>query len=79
MIVEQRNFNLEPLVARDGIILSPPHIKLGSVQQFIQDLHENSTSFAYVRQIIPGISIEKVRADTFDDLQIRELAMILIS
>jgi hypothetical protein len=63
----------EPLVARDRIILSPLHIRLGLMKPFVKALIKDSSCIEYIAHRLPGLTMEKLKAGIFDDPQIRQL------
>ena len=73
MVVGDKNIIHEALVGKDKIILSPLHIKLGLMKQFVKALDPKGPCFAFIGQKMPGLSIEKQRAGIFDGPQIRQL------
>jgi hypothetical protein len=48
MVVEEQNVINEPSVARDRIILSPLHIKLGLKEQFVKALNKDGSCIEYM-------------------------------
>ena len=50
------------LVPVEKILLSPPHIKLGPVKQFVKALNPASASFQHIRQMFPKVSDAKISA-----------------
>ena len=60
------------LVAAKKIILSPFHIKLGYMKQYVKALDVNGEYFKYICYGFPGLSEQK-RADIFNGLHIRQL------
>ncbi|GFU64795.1 uncharacterized protein TNCV_2128691 [Trichonephila clavipes] len=61
-----------PLVRRDRIILSPLHIKLGIMKQFVKALDKSGECFNFLSRKFPGLNIEKLKASIFDGPQIRQ-------
>ncbi|KAL4717298.1 hypothetical protein ACJJTC_017185 [Scirpophaga incertulas] len=72
MEVGKQNVINPPLVLRDKIILSPLHIKLGLMKQFVKALYKNGQCFSYISKMT-ALSIEKLKAGIFDGPQIRTL------
>ena len=68
-----KNIINEPLVPRDRIILPPLHIKLGLIKQLVKALGKDSECFKYICRSFPGLSIEKLKAEIFDEPGIRKL------
>ena len=53
---------------------SPPvHIKLGLMKQIVKALNKERFWFDYICRTFPALSMEKLKADIFDGLQIRKL------
>jgi hypothetical protein len=73
MVVGGINVINEPLVARDGIILPPLHIKLGLMKQFVKALNKDGSCVEHITHKLPGITMDKLKARSFDDPQIRQL------
>ena len=73
LAVGDRNIINEPLVNRDYIILTPLHIKLGLLKQFVKTLDEDGDCFSYIAKTFTGLNIEKFEANIFDGPQIRKL------
>lgn len=63
----------EPIVSREKIIFPPLHIKLGIMKQFVKSLDDDRPCFKHIRDVLPAVSYEKVRAGIFDGPQIRQL------
>ena len=55
------------------IILTPLHIKLGIMKQFIRAVSQDSPCFVYLQQKMSAIITEKLKAGIFDGPQIRQL------
>ena len=73
LAVGDKNIINEPLVSRHRIILSPLHIKLGLMKQFVKALDKHGDCFNYIVKKFPGLSMEKIKAGIFDGPQIRKL------
>jgi hypothetical protein len=73
MVVGGQNVINEPLVARDGIILPPLHIKLGLMKQFLKVLNKDGSCTEYVAHKLPGLNMEKLKAGIFDGPKMRQL------
>jgi hypothetical protein len=73
MVVGGQNVINEPLVARDGIILPPLHIKLGLMKQFVKALNKDGSCIEYIAHKLPGLTMEKLKAGIFDGPRIRQL------
>ena len=69
----ENNIGNNPLVDRKNIILSPLHIKLGLMKQFVKALDRSGDCFGYICSTFPGFSYEKKKAEIFDGPQIRTL------
>lgn len=57
----RENVITDLLVPRDKIILSPLHIKLGLMNQFVQVLDKEGLCFQYISSAFLGLSIEKLK------------------
>lgn len=53
----KQNLGQNSFVARDKIILTPVHIKLGIMKQFVKSLDKEY--FFYIWQILPQLTMEK--------------------
>ena len=73
LAVGDKNIINKPLVNLDRIILSPLHIKLGLMKQFVKALSKDGDYFNYITKTFPGLSMEKLKAGIFDGPQIRKL------
>jgi hypothetical protein len=73
MVVGGQNVINECLVARDRIILTPPHIKLGLMKQFVKALNKDGPCIEYIAHKLPGLTMEKLKAGIFNGPQIRQL------
>jgi hypothetical protein len=73
MVVGGQNVINEPLVARDGIILPPLHIKLGLMKQIVKALNKDGPCIEHIAHKLPGLIMEKLKAGIFDGPQIRQL------
>ena len=62
-----------PLVDSQKILLSPLHIKLGLMKNFVKALDREGRGFAFLGQKFPRVSREKMKAGILDGPQIREL------
>ena len=73
LAVGDKNIINEPLVSRDRIFLPPLHIKLGLMKQFVKALDKHGDCFNYIVKKFPGLSMKKMKAESFDGPQIRKL------
>jgi hypothetical protein len=73
MVVGGQNVINEPLVARGRIILSPLHIKLGLMKQFVKTLNKYGSCIEYIAHMLPGLTVEKLKTGIFNGPQIRQL------
>ena len=48
----------------------PLHIKLGLMNQFVKALPTYGDCFKYITFVLPGLLIEKIKANVFDGPQI---------
>ncbi|KAI6661755.1 hypothetical protein LOD99_9889 [Oopsacas minuta] len=60
----------EPLVGREKVLLSPLHIKLGLVEQFVKALDFEGESFQEIRAMFPKLSDDKLKGGIFVGPQI---------
>lgn len=63
----------EPLVDPKKILLSPLHIKLGLMKQFIKALDKEGECFQYLKEQVSKLSDAKIKKDIFDGPQIRKM------
>ena len=73
MRVTTANVINELLVAKEKIIISPLHVELGLIKQFVKGLPATGSCFNYICRAFPGFTIEKLKTGIFDGLQIRKL------
>jgi hypothetical protein len=73
MVDGGQNVMNELLVARDRIILPPLHIKLGLMKQFVKVLSKDGLCIEYIVHKLPGLTMEKLKAEIFDGPQIIQL------
>ena len=73
LAVGDKNIINEPLVSRDRTILPPLHIKLGLMIQFVKALDKHGDCFNYIVKKFLGLSMEKMKAGSFDGPKIRKL------
>ena len=71
LIPGKHNVLLEALVPREKILLSPLHIKLGLVKQFVKALEPNSLAYLHIREMFLHLSYEKLTGGIFTGPQIR--------
>ena len=62
-----------PLVEQSKILLSPLHIKLRLMKNFVKALDREERGLAFLHQKFQQKSMEKIKAGIFDGPQIREL------
>ena len=72
-VAGQIEFLSHPLVEPSKILLSPLHIKLGLMKNFVKALDREGRGFAFLLQKFQQKSMEKIKAGIFDGPQIREL------
>jgi hypothetical protein len=63
------------LVYSENILLSPLHIKLEMMKQFVKALDRNSPCFQYLCTKVSSLSRAKIRDGIFDGPRIRKLMM----
>ena len=68
-----KNIIRKSLVEPTNILLSPLHIKLGLMKQFVKALNKDGDCFAYLGMKFPGMSDAKLKEGIFDGPQIRTL------
>jgi len=69
----ERNIVNPPLVLPEKMYLSPLHIKLGLIKNFVKGMDKTSHGFEYVRNKCPNVSDAKIKDAIFIGPQIREL------
>ena len=62
-----------PLVDMNKVLLSPFHIKLGLMENFVKALHKNRATFQHLPTLFPGLSAAKLKEGIFVGPQIREV------
>ena len=62
-----------PLVDMNKMLLSPLHIKLGLMKNFVKALHKNGAAFHHLSTVFPGLSAAKLKESIFVGPQIREV------
>ena len=60
------------LVERSKFVFPPLHIKLGIMKQFVKVLEIDGDCFRYICMKFPGLSLKKLKAEVFDEPQIRK-------
>lgn len=60
-VVGERNVTATPLVEADKILLSPLHIKLGLVKNFVKSIDKDSDAIKYLKTIFPHLSDAKMK------------------
>ena len=55
-VVGEKNIKYEPLVKSEKVLLSPLHIKLGLMKQFVMALDKEGDCFRYLCVIFPAIT-----------------------
>ena len=68
-----RNVINDPLVEQSKVPLSPLHIKLGLMKQFVKALNKEGQCFQYIMSHFPQLSEAKLKEGIFDGPQIRKL------
>ena len=68
-----RNILHPALVDRSNVILSPLHIKLGLMKEFVKALNKEGSCFEYIQEKFPNLSAEKVKEGVSVGPQIRKL------
>ena len=72
-VAGQIEFLSHPLVELSKILLSPLHMKLRFMKNFVKVLDREGRGFAFLHQKFQQKSMEKIKAGIFDGPQIREL------
>ena len=73
LTVGENNVRCKPLVPKEKITFSPLHIKLRLIKQFVKVFDKEDQCFLYICQVLPGLSIKKLKAAVFDGPDIRKL------
>ena len=60
-------------MGRSEIVFRPLHMKLGIMKQFVKAFEKDGNCFKYICIKFPGLTIEKLKAETFDGPQIQKL------
>ena len=69
----EKNVLSPPLVLPEKIYLSPLHIKLGLMKNFVKGMDKTGSGLEYVRNKFPNMSDAKIKEDIFIGPHIREL------
>jgi len=69
----KKNVVNPPLVLPEKIFLSPLHIKLGLMKNFVKGTDKTSHGIEYLRNKFPNVSDAKIKEGIFIGPQIREL------
>ena len=67
------NVKSPPLVEPNKNLLSPLHIKLGLMKNFVKAMDRKGKGLNFLQQKFPRVSLEKLQACIFDGPQIREI------
>ena len=62
--MRQKNIN-DPLVEPNKVYLTPLHIKLGLMKNFVEAMDRSGLGFAYLRNTFPQISEVKIKEGIF--------------
>jgi hypothetical protein len=62
-----------PLVNPEKVFLSPLHIKLGLMKNFVKAMDKNGAEFMYLKHKFPRLSDAKITEGIFVGPQIRQL------
>ena len=73
LFIGKSNIKWDPLIDPSKILMSPLHIKLGLIKQFVKALDKNSDAFKYLQNCFPKISEAKIKAGIFVGPQIRKI------
>ena len=73
LIPDSVNVLTPPLVERSKIVFPPLHIKLGIIKQFVKALEKDGNCFKYTCMKFPGLTIEKLKTEIFEEPQIQKL------
>ena len=65
MRVGEASVIIEPLFARQKIIIPRMRIKLGLMKQFVKTLPETGDCLNYICRVFPALTIEKLKAGIF--------------
>ena len=69
MLIREKNVIVEVLVERDKIILTPLHIKLGSMKQFSKSVNKEGRGYDY--KTYPVLSMDKLKENILKDHKLR--------
>ncbi|KAJ8671679.1 hypothetical protein QAD02_002938 [Eretmocerus hayati] len=75
MIPGQENVQAIPLVDRDKIVLSPLHIKLGIVKNFIEAMNKTGAGVLFLREKFARLSEAKLKGGVLVGPDIRKLML----
>jgi hypothetical protein len=73
LIPGKKNMLNNPLVNPEKVFLSPLHIKLGLMKNFVEAMDKNGAGFIYLKHKFPRLSDAKIKEGIFVCPQIREL------
>jgi hypothetical protein len=73
LIPGKKNELNKPLVNPEKVFLSPLHIKLGLMKNFVKAMDRNGVGFMYLKHKFSTLSDAKVKEGIFVGPQIREL------
>ena len=65
--VGAHNVKQEPLVEPRKALMSPLHIKLGLIKQFVKQLDPEGEALKYIKKLFPKLSEAKIKAGVFLD------------
>jgi len=68
-----KNVAHQHIVDKCKVLLSPLHIKLGRGKNFGQALDKNGPALSFLCKKFPKLSMERIKADAFNGLEIRQL------
>ena len=71
--VREKNVDFEYLVDPKKVLLSPLHIKLGMIKQFVKTLPKDDETFKYLSNKFPRLSEVKLKEGVFVGPDIRKL------
>ena len=65
-----QNVKYVPLVDAKNVLLTPLHIKLGLIKNFVKAMNKEGEGFKYLRQVFPQLSNDKLKEGIFIGSQI---------
>jgi TRAP-type uncharacterized transport system substrate-binding protein len=63
LIPGEKNAVNNPLIKPEKVYLSPLHIKLGLIKNFVKAMYQNRDGFMYLKNKFPRISDTKIKEE----------------